>query len=125
MADEELAWVEVCERGLTHDGIRYAEGRVVQVPEHALPSITEVDPPRGRHVSAEYAEAVRMGLPTEDIDPDPGGEPDLYQPEVDATDAARELAEIYDMDLSEIEGTGSEGRVIKPDVVATLEARAG
>ena len=38
------------------------------------------------------------------------------QGEVDATDAARRQAREQDLDLTEIEGTGSEGRVIADDV---------
>ena len=37
---------------------------------------------------------------------------------VDATDAARELAETEGIDLTAIEGTGSEGRITKSDVEA-------
>ena len=42
----------------------------------------------------------------------------------DATEAARELAEAEGLDLSEIEGTGSGGRVTKGDVEDALDARA-
>ena len=38
------------------------------------------------------------------------------QGEVDATDAARRQAREQDLDLTEIEGTGSEGRVVADDV---------
>ncbi len=41
--------------------------------------------------------------------------------EVDATEAAIELAEELGVDLSEIEGSGTEGRITKPDVEAFLE----
>lgn len=122
MAD--TVWVEISERGYLRGGVRYDEGRVVEVPSSALPNIEGVDPPRGRQVSREYAEAVRENRPTDGIDPEPSSEPS-YQPDVDATDAARELAEIYEIDLSEIEGTGSDDRVIKSDVEDVLEARAG
>lgn len=121
----DTAWVEVSSRGLTRDGVRYSGGRVVEVPRHALPEIEDVDPPRGREVSEEYARAVRNNEPTEDIDPDPGNEEPAYQPDVAATDAARELAETYEIDLSEIEGTGADDQVLKSDVVEVLEARAG
>lgn len=42
--------------------------------------------------------------------------------EVDATPEARKLAEEGDVDLSRIEGTGSDGKVTKPDVEKHLEA---
>lgn len=122
---EDTAWVEVAPRGLTRDGNRYREGRIVEVPRSALPNIVDVDPPRGREVSREYARAVRNNEPTDGIDPDPGNEEPRYQPEVDATPAAREIAETYEIDMTQIEGSGEGGRVLKRDVVEVLEARAG
>ena len=41
--------------------------------------------------------------------------------EVDATDSARELAEKHDIDLAEVDGTGSDGRIVKSDVQALVE----
>ena len=41
--------------------------------------------------------------------------------EVEATDAAVELAEEEGVDLSEIEGTGSDGKVLKSDVQDALD----
>jgi pyruvate/2-oxoglutarate dehydrogenase complex dihydrolipoamide acyltransferase (E2) component len=41
--------------------------------------------------------------------------------EADATDAARKLAEKNGVDLADVEGTGSGGRVILSDVEAYLE----
>lgn len=122
MAD--TVWIEVAERGYTRNGVNYAEGAILRIPEHALDNVVEPDPPRGRRVSREYALAKRAGKDVSDIDPYPVDEPS-YQPDVDAEDAARELAETYDIDLSEVEGTGEEGRVLHEDVEAALEARAG
>lgn len=39
----------------------------------------------------------------------------------DATEAAVELAEEHGIDLSEVEGTGVDGRITKPDVEALLD----
>lgn len=122
---EDTAWVEVSSRGLIRDGVRYSEGRVVEVPRHALPNIVDVNPPRGREVSEEYARAKRRNESTEGIDPSPHPDRPSYQPDVDATDPARELAETYEIDMTEIDGTGTEGRVLKSDVQDVLEARAG
>lgn len=47
-------------------------------------------------------------------------EPD--EEEVDATSAARELAVEEGVDLAGIEGTGNDGRVLKSDVEAAVEA---
>lgn len=57
-----------------------------------------------------------------EVKPDPKPEPVLEPAvEVDATKAALELAAEYDVDLGEVEGTGSGGRVILSDVEAYLE----
>lgn len=122
----EMAWIEVSERGYVRDGVRYSAGSVLEVPAAALAGITEADPPHGRRVSREYAEAVRAGRDpeAEGIDPEAEDVPS-YQPGVDATDSARELAETYELDLVEIEGTGESGRVLKGDVEAVLEDRGG
>jgi pyruvate/2-oxoglutarate dehydrogenase complex dihydrolipoamide acyltransferase (E2) component len=45
--------------------------------------------------------------------------------EVDATEAARELAPERGIDLSKIQGTGAEGRVTKADVEAASAAPKG
>jgi len=43
--------------------------------------------------------------------------------EVDATDAAAELAAEHDLDLADVEGTGKEGRILKSDVQAAIDER--
>ena len=48
--------------------------------------------------------------------------PDKEEQRIDATDAAVELAALNDMDLSTIEGSGEEGRIIKADVETALAA---
>ena len=45
--------------------------------------------------------------------------------DVDATDSAVELADSEGVDLSEVEGTGTGGKVTKADVEAHLEAQDG
>jgi pyruvate/2-oxoglutarate dehydrogenase complex dihydrolipoamide acyltransferase (E2) component len=40
---------------------------------------------------------------------------------VDATPAAEEAAAQHDVDLADVEGTGKDGRVTKPDVEAAVE----
>ena len=46
----------------------------------------------------------------------------VRQGEVDATDAARREARERDVDLTKVEGTGSDGRIIVSDVVEAAEA---
>jgi large subunit ribosomal protein L21 len=45
--------------------------------------------------------------------------------EIEATDSARELAAEADIDLSTIEGTGKEGRILKSDVQKAIKAQEG
>jgi len=40
----------------------------------------------------------------------------------DATDAARELADAEDVDLSDVDGTGERGRILKSDVESHLNS---
>lgn len=54
------------------------------------------------------------------------GTPAAEPPEtadVDITPAARQLAEEHDLDLSGVEGTGVEGRILKSDVEKAIKAR--
>lgn len=43
--------------------------------------------------------------------------------DVDATQAAIDLADAEGVDITEIEGTGTDGRVIQPDVEGAIEER--
>ncbi len=68
-------------------------------------------------------------------EPEPEPEPEEDEPEEDepdrtaarkrvpATGAARRLAKKEDIDLAEVEGSGSDGRIVKADVEAEIEAR--
>lgn len=48
--------------------------------------------------------------------------PSTADGEVDATDGAVTLADDLGIDLSEVEGSGADGRILKPDVVVFAEA---
>lgn len=100
MAEHETVVIEVAERGYIRDGIRYHPGDLLEVPAYAVPSITEANPPFGR-VVGDLEEATRP---------------------VDATDAARALADEEGVDLGSLEGTGEDGRVLKSDVEAALDS---
>lgn len=52
-------------------------------------------------------------------------EPKAETPEIDVTPAAAELAEAEGIDLSALEGTGKEGRILKSDVESAIKAREG
>lgn len=41
--------------------------------------------------------------------------------DVNATPAAKDLAEEHDLDLSSVQGSGEDGKITKPDVEAALE----
>lgn len=50
-----------------------------------------------------------------------GPEPDVPE-SVNATDAAVELAAEHGIDMADVEGTGEDGRILKSDVEAAVEA---
>lgn len=58
-------------------------------------------------------------------DPEPPAPPEVpaanIPDTVDITPAAAELAEEYEVDVSQIEGTGHEGRILVADVEAAIE----
>lgn len=56
---------------------------------------------------------------------EPKAEAKAATPEIDVTPAAAELAEAEGIDLSALEGTGKEGRILKSDVEAAIKAREG
>lgn len=58
-------------------------------------------------------------------EPEPPAAPAEPAPddEIDATEAAMQLADDEDIDLAEIEGTGKDGRVTKGDVESAIDAR--
>jgi pyruvate/2-oxoglutarate dehydrogenase complex dihydrolipoamide acyltransferase (E2) component len=68
---------------------------------------------------------VQWGTPLEGT-PEPQEPPQLSssgveeEDEVDATDAAKKLAADSDLDLSQVEGTGKDGRITKEDVEDAL-----
>lgn len=81
----------------------------------------EYPPERGEPVSDEeieeaLAKAVAEGEPEVAREDEQESESD----EFDATEAAVALAEEADVDLSEVEGSGKDGRVVKSDVEAAL-----
>lgn len=53
-----------------------------------------------------------------------GARPNTTTPDLDATDAAKALADDEGIDLAMVEGTGAEGRITKDDVVAATETIA-
>lgn len=93
---------------------------------HPLDTLPEGHPAA---ISGDYAESV-IGvsqLPGEGTHPGGPGRSDLDRhssgdfteegnAEVDATDAARDLANSEGVDLNQVEGTGADGRVTKDDV---------
>lgn len=73
------------------------------------------------HVPADMEYKQREDLVPEQPRYSVAGEEPLPEGEIDATDAARELADEYGVDLAFVEGTGEDGRVLKGDVEAAIE----
>jgi large subunit ribosomal protein L21 len=84
----------------------------------------------GRILKSDVQEAVE-GAEAAEAEEEPAGDAapegeagDAVIPDdVDITDAARELAEEHGVDVTAVEGTGKDGRVLKSDVQAAIDER--
>lgn len=110
---------EEAEEALAEPEAEVAE--VEALPEEEVPEPAEVE-----EVEAAEPEAVEEEAVEEEADEEPeaDAEPDA-EAEVDITNAARELAEEHDLDLSAIEGTGKDGRILKGDVQKAIKEQEG
>jgi pyruvate/2-oxoglutarate dehydrogenase complex dihydrolipoamide acyltransferase (E2) component len=62
------------------------------------------------------------GEPADELDKAEPIESPAFGTEPDATDAARELADAEGVDLSDVDGTGERGRILKSDVESHLNS---
>jgi pyruvate/2-oxoglutarate dehydrogenase complex dihydrolipoamide acyltransferase (E2) component len=74
-----------------------------------------------RHEGTRYDEGSTVSMDPEIAEPlqESGVLGELM--EVDATDAARALAEEEDVSLADVDGSGDDGRVLKSDVKALVD----
>jgi len=101
-------------------GRTYAPGERESVPDYSVPAIVDASPPYGRVVDLEAEDS---GSTDPEPDP-PSGTPDEgpadTEVELDATEAAAELAldqdPPYDLKQHAGQGSGRNGRIQKPDV---------
>lgn len=70
----------------------------------------------GEHSPAVWTGSGKSSVPAHGTTGDSGGG---QQDEIDATDAAKALAAEHGIDLKDVKGTGTDGRVTKDDVEAT------
>lgn len=110
---------------------KFTEVRIVgiDVPTDAgaRPARKE-EPAAEQEATVEAPEAAVEAPEAEAAEPATTGEAEAAQPEsevegIEATDAARELADEHDLDLTEVEGTGQDGRILKGDVQEAIRAR--
>lgn len=106
MADTELIQV-TRDSGYYRGNTKHPKGAIIPVPKHAVKSITGAKPPFGRVVTTEQLDAAT--------------DPNL---KLDVTDAARKYAEENDMNLELRvgQGSGTDGRITKQDVVGWNES---
>ena len=95
------------------------EGATAPAPSPAEPEIEPEGAEEEAAVATEEPEAAELEAPA-------AAEPEEAEPEaaeeIDITGAAEELAEEHGLDLSTIEGTGKDGRILKSDVQEAIEA---
>lgn len=91
---------------------KFTEVRILEIDLGSAPAKPEAAKPETAEPEAPEPEAAK---------------PEAAEPEaaadVDITDAARELAEEHGLDLSTVEGTGVDGRILKGDVQKAIKAR--
>ncbi len=75
--------------------------------------------PKAERAKAEKAKA-GQAEPTEKVEPTT-----VDAAAIEITDAARELAEEHGIDLSTIEGSGKEGRILKSDIESAIKEQEG
>ena len=85
---------------------------------------SESEQPAAETTPAEPAEVELEPEPAAEPESAPEDEPVAEPAEPLATDAARELAFQYGIDLRDVTGTGAEGRITRDDVAALLPAPA-
>jgi pyruvate/2-oxoglutarate dehydrogenase complex dihydrolipoamide acyltransferase (E2) component len=93
-----------------------AEGRVF-APGELVPNLDVGDPYNQEKIDS----GVFFEIDGEPIQEDPAPGEGSAGDEVNASDAAKRLAEEHEIDLSTIEGTGKDGRIIDTDVESVVE----
>lgn len=97
---------------LKHDGERHQEGSTVDLPESTIENLRAVE-----HVDEVSDESEDV----EDTDESDDSEDVDTAEQVDATDAALDLMAEEGIDPQDVDGTGENGRIKKPDVEDHIE----
>lgn len=103
---------KVVDGTLKHDGEEYPEGSTLELPEGTIETLRAVEP---------------VGAVSEDPDDNGDAEESAESEEaetveqVDATDAALDLMAENGVDPQDVDGTGENGRIKKPDVEEHIE----
>lgn len=112
--------------------IDFGTGEPVKSSEKAEPKKTEAKKAKAKKAKAEKAETAKpkpeakVEEPTEAPEAEAANDtPAAETAEIDVTPAAAELAEEEGIDLTTLEGTGKDGRILKSDVQGAIKAREG
>lgn len=100
--------------------------RTMEPHEHNRPDYLEDLPVPEVPVVPEVASANEPSAPVDEVAQEPETEevpiePTSEVPDVSATPAAVAHAEEFGVDLTQVEGTGKDGTIIKADVAAVVE----
>lgn len=98
---------------------KFTEVKVVDIEFGTGESVKAEKPKKAQKTEAVKAEK-KAEKPKAEAE-----KPKAETPEIDVTPAAAELAEAEGIDLSALEGTGKEGRILKSDVESAIKAREG
>lgn len=103
--------------------VRYLnDGREVYGQASALaPYIASGDAEPAGSGDEERWNNYEAGAEVDAAEMDSGVEEAEAPAEIDATDAASELAQEHGIDLADVEGTGADGRILKSDIEALVE----
>jgi large subunit ribosomal protein L21 len=102
----------------------FTEVRVLEIDFGKGKSVPHGDAPAKKKPAQESRKEVPAEPKAEEAKPAKSPEPAAEHPmEIDATDTARTLADEAGIDLTTIEGTGKDGRVLKSDVQKAIKER--
>lgn len=108
----EVEIVDIDLDGVAAPSVEEPDVEVEEAPDEAEAAVEVEEEAAAEAEEEEVVEEAAVEAVEEDQD---------EAPEIDITPAAAELAEEHDLDLTSIEGTGKDGRILKSDVQGAIK----